>query len=98
MLAFAKVTSKYQVTIPSEIRELLNLQGGDHIVFHVQDGGEVTIRVMKSVSVDDLAGSLSKAALQPIEYIPFEQARQMAKDEMSEKFRDTGVEQGGTGA
>lgn len=98
MLAFAKVTSKYQLTIPSEIRDVLNLQGGDRIVFHVQDNGEVTIRVMKSVSVDDLAGALSKAALQPIEYIPFEQAKQMAKDEMAEKFHNTSVEQGGTRA
>jgi hypothetical protein len=47
--------------------------------------GETTIRVLKSVSVDDLAGSLAKAANQPIEYIPIDQARQMAGDELAEK-------------
>jgi hypothetical protein len=47
--------------------------------------GEMTVRVLKNVSVDELAGSLGKAAKQPIEYIPIDQARQMAADELVEK-------------
>jgi antitoxin PrlF len=88
MMAIAKVTSKFQLTIPSEIRDALNLEGGDRIVFRVNDDGEVTIRVLKSVSVDDLAGALGQSASHPLEYIPFEKARSMVQDEMAERFVD----------
>ncbi len=85
MMGIAFVTGKYQLTVPKEIREALHLEGGDKILFRLDKNGETTIRVLKSVSVDDLAGSLAKAANQPIEYIPIDQARQMASDELAEK-------------
>lgn len=39
----SKVTSKYQATIPAEIRKKLGLQGGDTVAFEVVDG-EVRLR------------------------------------------------------
>ncbi len=38
----AKVMSKWQVTIPNRIRELLNLENGDYVTFVVnRDGVEI---------------------------------------------------------
>ncbi len=40
----SKMTSKYQATIPKQIRDLLKLRSGDTIVFEVVDGKVVVIR------------------------------------------------------
>jgi antitoxin PrlF len=42
MKAVAKVTSKGQITIPSEIRRALRIKAGDKIVFK-QDGNEISV-------------------------------------------------------
>ena len=44
----SKVTSKYQATIPQEIRTKLNLQAGDRIVFDEVDG-QITIAKVESI-------------------------------------------------
>jgi len=41
----AKLTSKNQVVIPKEVREILNLKPGDYIAFIVEDN---TVRVKKA--------------------------------------------------
>jgi len=41
-MATATVTSKGQITIPKEIRELLGLNNGDRINFVIEDDGRVT--------------------------------------------------------
>ena len=43
-MATATVTSKGQVTIPKQIRELLGLGSGDRINFVIEDDGRVTFR------------------------------------------------------
>jgi len=43
ILGISKLTSKGQITIPKNVRELLNLKPGDIIVF-VEKNGEITIR------------------------------------------------------
>ncbi|WP_338598599.1 AbrB/MazE/SpoVT family DNA-binding domain-containing protein [Sulfolobus tengchongensis] len=42
----SKVTRNYQVTIPSEIREKLNIKEGDYVVFELR-GDEVVIKAYK---------------------------------------------------
>lgn len=50
----ASVTSKGQVTIPKEVRELLDIKTGDNIIFSVADGGgESIITVAKDVETID---------------------------------------------
>jgi AbrB family looped-hinge helix DNA binding protein len=39
-MELAKITSKGQITIPAQIRRLLNLKDGDKVVF-ITDGGKV---------------------------------------------------------
>ena len=41
-MPIAKITSKGQITIPREIRELLNLNAGDSISFSTDKEGRVT--------------------------------------------------------
>lgn len=44
LLDMAKVTSKGQVTIPKDIRELLGVRTGDKILFTANGDGTVTMR------------------------------------------------------
>ena len=39
----SKLTSKFQVVIPKEVRETLNLKEGDYIIFEI-DGKKVEIK------------------------------------------------------
>jgi AbrB family looped-hinge helix DNA binding protein len=40
----AKLTEKYQATIPTEVREVLRLKKGDRIAFEVRKDGLVVLR------------------------------------------------------
>jgi antitoxin PrlF len=56
-LAVSKLTSKYQTTVPSSIRETLGLSKGDSIVFETAADGAVTVR--KALPLDlELARAL----------------------------------------
>ena len=50
-MADLKITSKFQVTIPQEIRELLGLKAGDRVIFEIKKDKQV--RIKKSIAVDD---------------------------------------------
>lgn len=43
-MADSKLTSKFQATIPQDIRSLLNLKAGDRIIFEVTKDKQVTIK------------------------------------------------------
>ena len=43
ILGLSKLSSKNQITIPKDVRETLNLQVGDRVVFILKNG-EVTIK------------------------------------------------------
>ncbi|MDR3550124.1 MAG: type II toxin-antitoxin system PrlF family antitoxin [Candidatus Babeliales bacterium] len=47
-MSSSKLTSKFQTTIPKEIREKLNLKSGDTIVFKVVDDKTIVIKKAKS--------------------------------------------------
>ena len=54
----AKVTSKGQLTIPKEVRRVLGVREGDSLIFDMDDGGGVRVRVArKPVSFADYAGA-----------------------------------------
>ena len=50
------VTSKGQVTLPTEVRKHLGLQQGSRIVFVLDDDGHVALEVPKYPSVASLRG------------------------------------------
>jgi antitoxin PrlF len=56
-MSISTLTTKGQVTIPKDIRELLHLHCGDKIEFFVKQNGEATIRPI-SKKVDEVFGML----------------------------------------
>ena len=49
MTLTSKLTAKFQATIPQEVREQLNLQFGDQLLFVIEDGRVV---IQKASSID----------------------------------------------
>lgn len=48
------MTSKYQTTIPKKVREILELEVNDRILFEIKDGNEVIIRKASSLDTENL--------------------------------------------
>jgi AbrB family looped-hinge helix DNA binding protein len=46
-MSSSKITSKYQATIPKEIRDVLHLKAGDTVVFKVIDRKIIVIKKAK---------------------------------------------------
>ncbi len=61
-LDMAKVTSKGQVTIPKDIRELLGVKTGDKILFTGNPDGSVTLRNATMQAMRDLQDAMDGAA------------------------------------
>ena len=51
LLDTAKLTSKGQITIPKQIRDLLNLEQGDSVVFYVGENKNIKIANKKDCTV-----------------------------------------------
>jgi len=67
MVLTAKVTSKGQLTVPKAIREQMNVEPGDEILF-VQRSDSIQLqRIPQEVSPDDLYGSLSSLLDRPVD-------------------------------
>lgn len=49
----ATVTGKGQVTLPRRIRERLNIETGDKLLFEIENG-ELRVRVVHSRGIEDL--------------------------------------------
>lgn len=58
------LTSKGQLTIPKEVRDLLNLKPGDEFSFEVE-GDVVHLRVQRRKTLRELKGSLSSGRAYP---------------------------------
>lgn len=50
----SKLTSKYQATIPEEIRKSLKLKAGDTILFEVLPGGTIVLKKAKAADKEYL--------------------------------------------
>ncbi len=44
-MEFSKVTSKFQATVPADVREALGIKAGDTVAWAVKDGA-ATVRVL----------------------------------------------------
>jgi antitoxin PrlF len=51
-IAESSVTQKYQATIPLKVREQLDIQAGDKIVFERQDDETIVIKKKLPASID----------------------------------------------
>ena len=77
-MSTATVTSKGQVTIPKEIRDLLRLKTGDLLDFVIQDKGRVEIRP-GTLQIGDLKGLLHRPGRRPVTLRAMEEALHRAK-------------------
>jgi len=57
----SRVTSKGQVTIPSEVRKALKIEQGDDLLFEVGTDQTARLRVVKRQRLSDLYGALGSA-------------------------------------
>jgi antitoxin PrlF len=58
------ITSKGQTTLPSDIRNALNLKAGDRVKYVILDNGNVIL--LRTRSVMDLAGMFYDPARKPV--------------------------------
>ncbi len=66
MYAKAKITSKYQITLPKDIRKRLDLKRGDEVIFEDKDH-EVIVKTEKKMDpVESIVGILEGENLQKL--------------------------------
>ena len=61
----ATITSKGQITIPREVREVLRVEAGDQVDFSINERGEVIVRSV-SGDVRRLRGLLKRSRQRPV--------------------------------
>ncbi|HWO98436.1 MAG TPA: AbrB/MazE/SpoVT family DNA-binding domain-containing protein [Bacillus sp. (in: firmicutes)] len=77
-----KINKDGQVTLPAEIREVLNLKEGDQLHFNIQDNGDII--VTKKILMKEVFGSLK--IRDDLKDILFEEARKRAKEAMAKEY------------
>lgn len=50
----AKLTSKYQATVPKEVREALRLRASDQIIYVIRNDNEVIVRKASPLDIEYL--------------------------------------------
>lgn len=78
MIQKSTLTAKYQITLPSAIRQHLGAHAGDILIFQVTDYGHVAIDIVAKPTAERLHGQLHRPGLS---YVPYGQARRRAQDE-----------------
>ena len=79
-MSAATITSKGQITIPKDIRALLDLHSGDKINFIVEESGEVRF-LPATQDVNTLKGIIAK----PKKAVSVEQMKASIKDRASRR-------------
>jgi antitoxin PrlF len=62
--AEAKITSKGQITLPSRVRQRLNVGPGDSVMFIEDNDGKIVVR-SKSGTLSDMRGMLHRKGKSP---------------------------------
>lgn len=73
----SKITTKGQITIPSEVRKHLGVKTNDKIAFVIAREGEVSVKSPSYPSIDSLAG----AAGSLIKPFSWKKMRQIARED-----------------
>lgn len=58
----ARLTSKGQITIPKSVRQSLNLEEGDRVIFIEEEDGKMVVKKGALVIFDEFANSISQEA------------------------------------
>jgi antitoxin PrlF len=86
--AVSRLSSKGQVTVPIEIRRLLNAEEGDRIIFKATSRG-VTLEVEKQTDLMDLFGVLQDSVVAPFD---LDEARRAMRETVAEKVTREGMD------
>ncbi len=76
-MSHATITSKGQITIPKDVRNVLHLESGSKVDFFVNDNGEAVMRSL-SKTTEDVFGILSSP-----------KRMKVSVREMDKKLKDT---------
>lgn len=82
---YSTLTTKGQVTIPAQIREVLNARQGDKIKFSLSEDQQVTIQAVKKDSLLSLFGSMPPKG--NVQQESWEEIRKSVKDQMGEAYK-----------
>ena len=86
-MASTTLTSKGQVTIPKEIRELLGVKEGDRLVFRLDERGKIVLQPEETGPLGRLPGLLQHlAGSRPAS---IEEMKEAVQRRMRRKFRPT---------
>lgn len=85
MNGLTTITTKGQVTIPFEVRQMLNIEIGDKVSFTTiePNAKEIMIKIIPSSVVDQIAGSLSSK----VKNYDFKKVRKIAGRLLGEKYK-----------
>ena len=75
-MATSTITTKGQVTIPKQIRDLLNVDKGDRVEFLVDDNGTVTIWPV-TIDITELKGLVAR----PDKYVSLQDMKNAIRDQ-----------------
>ena len=67
-MGITKVTRNYQITLPSDIREILDIRVGDKIII-VPEGGEAIIKKVRKDALEKAFGAWGTSKESGIEYV-----------------------------
>lgn len=79
---FSTLTSKGQITLPKDIRVLLQLETGDKLAFRPTPDGQITVSKVKNASFVKLRGLLP----QPLRAHTVEEMNQAVQDAVTSKL------------
>lgn len=79
MIHVSRITSKYQVTIPGDLRMKAHLEVGDKLMFRYCDNGDIIIHPLRKKTVQDVGGTLHRS---DTPYVPIDEARRITQEEL----------------
>ncbi|GMA59477.1 AbrB family looped-hinge helix DNA binding protein [Alicyclobacillus sacchari] len=85
MIHISTVTSKYQITIPLEIRQKEGIKVGDKVMFQYMDNGDIVIRPIRKKTARELGGYLHQT---DTGYIPLGEVRRRTQEELGMRLED----------
>ncbi|MCF8567991.1 type II toxin-antitoxin system PrlF family antitoxin [Alicyclobacillus tolerans] len=60
MLSIVRLSPRFQITIPQDVRESLRCESGDRVAFRLDESGRVYLENLKAINVETVRGMLKR--------------------------------------
>lgn len=90
--AFSVLSSRGQVVIPSEIRDVLKANKGDKVLFQTLDDHSMIVRIEKRATSDELFGVLQAQVPPQMRNQDWDKIRRITNEAKAEENRAKGLE------